>query len=84
MLFMNIAVFGANGYIGRHLVHYITLVKAQTVTCFDIQESFNGDERVEYLQIDIADRTQVARCGRFDQIYFFFRTFRYCSLIPEL
>ena len=68
---MNIAIFGANGYIGRHLVHYITLIKAQTVTCFDIQEAFNGDERVEYVQIDIADRSQVARCGRFDQIYFF-------------
>lgn len=68
---MNIAIFGANGYIGRHLVHYITLIKAQTVTCFDIQEAFNGDERVEYVQIDIADRGQVARCGRFDQIYFF-------------
>jgi UDP-glucose 4-epimerase len=68
---MNIAVFGANGYLGRHLVHYITLIKEQTVTCFDIQESFNGNERVEYLQIDIADRSQVARCGMFDQIYFF-------------
>jgi UDP-glucose 4-epimerase len=71
MLLMNIAVFGANGYIGRHLVHYITLIKSQTVTCFDIQEAFNGDESVEYVQIDIADRCQIARCGRFDQIYFF-------------
>ena len=68
---MNIAVFGANGYIGRHLVHYITLIKSQTVTCFDIQEAFNGNESVKYVQIDIADRNQVARCGRFDQIYFF-------------
>ena len=68
---MKIAVFGANGYIGRHLVHYITLIKLHVVTCFDIQAKYNGVENVDYIQIDITNKTQFAKCGRFDQIYFF-------------
>ena len=68
---MKIAVFGANGYIGRHLVYYLSLIKKQTITCFDIQESFDGKEQIEYIKIDITDKSQFIKCSNFDQIYFF-------------
>jgi UDP-glucose 4-epimerase len=68
---MKVAIFGANGYIGRHLVHYLSLKKNQNITCFDTQNEFNGSEHVEYFQMDITDNSQVARCGNFDLIYFF-------------
>lgn len=68
---MNVAIFGANGYIGRHLVQYISSAKTWSVTGFDIQDMFSGKERVAYGQIDVSDKSQIARCGEFDQVYFF-------------
>jgi UDP-glucose 4-epimerase len=69
---MKIGVFGANGYIGRHIVRYIALNKKADICCFDTHENFNGDQAVSYSRIDITDSSQLTQCADdLDIIYFF-------------
>jgi UDP-glucose 4-epimerase len=67
---MKVAIFGANGYVGRHLVHYISSKTSWHVTAFDLQEKFTGLEDIEYFSLDISDKSQISKCGNFDQVYF--------------
>jgi UDP-glucose 4-epimerase len=68
---MNVAILGANGYLGRHLVNCIISTKDWSVTGFGTKPAFSGKERVEYRQMDVCDQDQVAECGDFDLIFFF-------------
>lgn len=69
---MRAAVFGANGYIGRHLVHYLVHQKNIRPAVFDVQPEFNGDEAVSYQMMNIADAGQWGKWdAAFDIIYFF-------------
>ncbi|AKQ47450.1 hypothetical protein TH63_02820 [Rufibacter radiotolerans] len=69
---MKIAVFGANGYMGQHIVHYLIEEKQVLPLCFDIQGDFMGKHQVKYQQMDISDKAQVQRLDQdFDYIYFF-------------
>jgi UDP-glucose 4-epimerase len=69
---MKVGVFGANGYIGRHLVRYISQNRQTEINCFDTQENFNGDQAVNYSKVDITEPSQLSACGDdLDVIYFF-------------
>jgi UDP-glucose 4-epimerase len=69
---MKVAVFGANGYMGQHIVHYLVEEKECVPICFDIQDGFKGKQQVKYLQMDISDKVQVESLAKdFDYIYFF-------------
>ena len=68
---MNIAVIGANGYLGQHMVHYLIEEMQQIPKCFDIQPGFAGKSLVDYQQLNICDKEQVKELADFDYIYFF-------------
>lgn len=69
---MKVAVFGANGYIGQHLVHYLLKEKMYSPVCFDVQEQFNSDAKISYQKTDISDKSQFNFTdGEYDFIYFF-------------
>ena len=53
-------ITGANGQLGRDLVHELTLRGTECVAS-DIQESYAGSESCEYLQLDITDSEAVTR-----------------------
>ncbi|MGY6250757.1 NAD-dependent epimerase/dehydratase family protein [Bosea thiooxidans] len=59
---MKTAVFGCNGYLGQHLVHYLTLGKKNEVTGFDLSESYQGKDEIAYLSLDVTDT------GSFDRL----------------
>jgi len=69
---MNVAVFGANGYVGQHMVAYLQERLGHEVTGFGLQDSFKGKQDIRYHRIDITDRAQIdALSMRYDAIYFF-------------
>ncbi|MBK0401721.1 SDR family oxidoreductase [Adhaeribacter sp. BT258] len=69
---MNIAVIGANGYLGQHLVYYLLKEKQQKPDCYDIQPDFAGKDTVAYQQLNICDKEQIGNCfAAYDYIYFF-------------
>lgn len=68
---MKIAVFGANGYLGQHLVYYLNQ-KGHRPVCFDIQNEMNGNLTGEYHRFDITDKTSfVSFDESFEYLYFF-------------
>ncbi|RYY98148.1 MAG: NAD(P)-dependent oxidoreductase [Chitinophagaceae bacterium] len=69
---MNVAVFGCNGYLGQHIVHYLLHEKGAAVTGFDIQEAYAGSDTIAYRKMDITDAAQVATFEEgFDTLYYF-------------
>lgn len=69
---MKVALFGANGYIGQHIVHYLIEEKKYNPVCFDIQDNYKGPQQVTYKQIDISDKAQFQSLDKdLDYIYFF-------------
>ncbi|RYZ23471.1 MAG: NAD(P)-dependent oxidoreductase [Chitinophagaceae bacterium] len=69
---MNVAVFGCNGYLGQHIVHYLLHEKGAAVSGFDLQEQYAGTDSVAYRRLDITDPAQVQALGEgFDTIYYF-------------
>lgn len=53
-----ILITGANGQLGRDLMHELTARKVQCIAS-DIQENYSGSEPCEYLQLDITDSEAV-------------------------
>jgi UDP-glucose 4-epimerase len=69
---MNIAVFGCNGYLGQHIVHYLLHEKGDAVTGFDLHDTYQGTDSIEYNKMDITDAAQVKTFEEgFDTIYYF-------------
>lgn len=69
---MKVAVFGANGYIGQHLIHYLVANKEFEVSGFDIQDGFKGTVPLAYSTLDISNRQKWNELDlAFDQVYFF-------------
>ncbi|TCJ14189.1 NAD(P)-dependent oxidoreductase [Flaviaesturariibacter flavus] len=69
---MNVAVFGCNGYLGQHIVHYLLHEKGAAVTGFDLQEGYSGTDAIAYRKLDITDAAQVRSIEEgFDAIYYF-------------
>ena len=55
-----IFITGANGQLGRDLIHELT---SRGITCIasDIQENFSGSESCEYMKLDITDYNDVEK-----------------------
>jgi dTDP-4-dehydrorhamnose reductase len=54
-----IFVTGANGQLGRDLIHELTSRKIECIAS-DIQESFSGEESCEYIRMDITNHESVS------------------------
>ena len=64
------AVFGANGYLGRHIVHFLQLA-GHAVQAYDIQNA-SAAASVPYRQLDVADCTSwTAFDDSIDAVFFF-------------
>ena len=71
---MKAAVFGANGYIGRHLVHSLIESDDYKVSGFDIQEFsfFDEIENYNYTSIDLRNQEQISQLDlNFDFLFYF-------------
>lgn len=71
---MKAAVFGANGYIGRHLVHSLIESDDYEISGFDIQESsfFDEIENYSYTSIDLRNQEQLSQLDlNFDLLFYF-------------
>ncbi|GAA4321382.1 NAD(P)-dependent oxidoreductase [Flaviaesturariibacter amylovorans] len=69
---MRVAVFGCNGYLGQHLVHYLLHEKGAAVTGFDIQVAYAGTDAIAYRAMNITDAAQVATLEEgFDTLFYF-------------
>jgi len=71
---MKAAVFGANGYIGRHLVYSLLKSNELEIFGFDIQESSFFDEikNYTYTSIDIRNQEQLSQLDLdFDLLFYF-------------
>lgn len=53
-----ILITGANGQLGRDLMHELTSRKIQCIAS-DIQENYSGSEQCEYIKLDITDSEAV-------------------------
>lgn len=68
---MNIAVIGANGFIGKHLVTKLCALPNVTVFAFDISEKSAFDSKVIYKKNDLSDVKQIANdFAEIDVVYF--------------
>ncbi len=69
---MKVVVFGANGYVGQHVVAYLVEELGHDVTGLDLQDAFKGDHKIKYQRADITDKTQMDTLPvNYDFIYFF-------------
>jgi len=71
---MKIAVFGANGYIGRHLVYSFLESNEFEIFGFDIQESsfFDETKNYSYTSIDIRNQERLSQLNlNFDLLFYF-------------
>lgn len=67
-----VAVFGCNGYLGQHLVHYLCKEKGVVPTGFDLQECYVGSDGITYRTMDITKPADVQMLEEdFDTIYYF-------------
>ena len=68
----NVAVFGCNGYLGQHIVHFLLHGKGAAVTGFDLQEQYAGTDSISYVKMDITRPAEVQSLEEgFDTIYYF-------------
>jgi len=68
---MKTAVFGCNGYLGQHLVHYLLREKNDEITGFDLSEGYQGKDEIAYLRLDVTDNGAFERLTEgFDSIYY--------------
>lgn len=69
---MKVAVFGCNGYLGQHIVHYLLKEKHADVTGFDLGDSYAGSDSIDYRKMDITKSADVQTLEEgFDTLYYF-------------
>jgi UDP-glucose 4-epimerase len=68
---MKANIWGANGYIGRHLAFFLHS-KGWDLTCFDIQEELAIAIDVPYHQINITDKNQIKDINHSCDYLFYF------------
>ena len=56
---MNVLIFGANGYIGKHLTRLLATKKSINILASDIHNNSFFEEKIEYIQIDLSNKTKV-------------------------
>lgn len=68
---MNNAVFGCNGYLGQHLVHYLLHEKNEKVSGFDLGDAFKGKDDIAYQKLDVTDANAFSEVTQgFDRIFY--------------
>ncbi len=68
---MNIAVIGANGFIGKHLVARLSSLQSVNVFAFDISDKSSVDPKIPYKKNDLADPEKVhADFANIDLVYY--------------
>lgn len=68
---MKTAVFGCNGYLGQHLVHYLLHEKNDEVTGFDVGHGYQGNDGIAYVKLDVTDKGDFEQLAEgFDSIYY--------------
>lgn len=68
---MNIAVIGANGFIGKHLIAKLSTLPDANIFAFDISEKSNFDPKITYRKNDLSDAKQIeADFANIDIVYF--------------
>lgn len=68
---MNVAVIGANGFIGKHLVDKLRSLPNVNVFTFDISDKSAFDPKISYNKNDLSDTKQIASdFADIDLVYF--------------
>lgn len=68
---MNIAVIGANGFIGKHLIAKLSTLPGATIFAFDISDNSNFDAKIIYKKNDLSDTKQIlSDFANIDIVYF--------------
>ncbi|MBP7809746.1 MAG: NAD-dependent epimerase/dehydratase family protein [Bacteroidia bacterium] len=68
---MNVAVIGANGFIGKHLVAKLSSLPKVNVFAFDISDKSTFDSKITYKKNDLSDAKQIASdFADIDVVYF--------------
>jgi UDP-glucose 4-epimerase len=68
---MNVAVIGANGFIGKHLVTKLSSLPNVNVFAFDISDKSAFDSKITYKKNDLSDAKQIASdFAEIDIVYF--------------
>lgn len=68
---MNVAVIGANGFIGKHLVAKLSSLPNVNVFAFDISDKSAFDSKITYKKNDLSDAKQIASdFAEIDIVYF--------------
>ncbi len=68
---MNVAVIGANGFIGKHLVAKLSSLPNVNVFAFDISDKSAFDSKITYRKNDLSDAKQIASdFADIDIVYF--------------
>ncbi|MBK7668965.1 MAG: NAD-dependent epimerase/dehydratase family protein [Sphingobacteriaceae bacterium] len=68
---MNVAVIGANGFIGKHLVAKLSSLPNVNVFAFDISDKSAFDSKITYKKNDLSDSKQIASdFADIDIVYF--------------
>lgn len=68
---MNVAVIGANGFIGKHLVAKLSSLPNVNVFAFDISDKSAFDSKITYKKNDLSDSKQIASdFANIDIVYF--------------
>lgn len=57
---MNVAVIGANGFIGKHLVAKLSSMPGVNVFAFDISDKGSFDSKITYVKNDLSDTKKIA------------------------
>lgn len=58
---MNVAVIGANGFIGKHLVAKLASLPNVTVHAFDISDKSSFDQKIIYKKNDLSSNHQISK-----------------------
>ena len=68
---MNVAVIGANGFIGKHLVAKLSSLPNIDVFAFDISDKSTFESKISYKKNDLSSIEQIANdFANIDVVYF--------------
>src|SRR4051812_22074989 len=68
---MNVAVIGANGFIGKHLATKLASLPDVNVFAFDISDTSSFEKNITYKKNDLSNKDQISKdFANIDIVYF--------------